>query len=249
VVFTSLSRIQDDKARLRRAYLSVLSLGCLVLFPLCAGMAVAARELVLVVLGPQWNLAVGLVPWFAFAGGCHVASQLSQTLAEARAELNRSLAVQVSYLLALGALLLVALGFRARGVWVIGAAVAGAELLRYLGYLGLMRKILGLTVARVARSHIPAAFTSAAAGLAIVVVQQVLTDRAPILGVFAAELAAGALAVALCIRFGPMPGTRRDLRLRLAAAGLLGAVGGLRWRLAPLLLGPPDPVLTTEARP
>ena len=35
------------------------------LFPICAGIAVAAQELVLVVLGPQWHLAVGLVPWFA----------------------------------------------------------------------------------------------------------------------------------------------------------------------------------------
>ena len=249
VLFSSLSRIQDDKARLRRAYLSVLSLGCLVLFPLCAGMAVAAREVVLVVLGPQWTLAIGLVPWFAFAGGCHVASQVSQSLAEARAELNRSLAVQVSYLLALGVLLLVALGFRARGIWVIGAAVAGAELLRYLGYLGLMRKILGLTAARVAQSHVPAAFTSAAAVLAIVAVQHVLADRTPVLGLFAAELAAGALALALCIRFGPMPGARRDLRLRLAAAGLLGAAGGLRWRLALLILGPLDPAMAREVRP
>jgi hypothetical protein len=33
------------------------------LFPICAGVAVGAHELVLVVLGPQWDLAVGLVPW------------------------------------------------------------------------------------------------------------------------------------------------------------------------------------------
>ncbi len=79
VVFSTLSRIQQDLARLRRAYLSVLSLGNLLLFPLCAGIAVAAPELVLVVLGPQWGPAVGLVPWFALAGGCHVASQLSQS--------------------------------------------------------------------------------------------------------------------------------------------------------------------------
>ena len=78
VLFSPLSRIQQDLARLRRAYFSVLSLGNLVLFPICAGLAVAANELVLVVLGPQWGLAVGLVPWFALAGGCHVASQLTQ---------------------------------------------------------------------------------------------------------------------------------------------------------------------------
>jgi len=83
VLFPPLSRIQEDLARLRRAYLSVISLGNLMLFPVCAGIAVAAQELVLVILGPQWQPAIGLVPWFALAGGCHVASQLTQLLADA----------------------------------------------------------------------------------------------------------------------------------------------------------------------
>ena len=105
VLFSPLSRIQQDLARLRRAYFSVLSLGNLMLFPICAGIAVAAHELVLVVLGPQWDLAAGLVPWFALAAGCHVVSQLTQLLAEARAELNRSLVVQTAYIVALALLL------------------------------------------------------------------------------------------------------------------------------------------------
>ena len=99
VAFAAFSRVQQDPTRLRRGYLSVTSLGALLVFPLCAGMAVAAPELVAVVLGPQWGQAAGLVPWFALAGGCHVVSQLSQSLAEARAELNRSVVVQVGYLL------------------------------------------------------------------------------------------------------------------------------------------------------
>src|SRR4029453_13557430 len=120
----TLSRIQQDLARLRRAFLSVLSLGNLVLFPVCAGIAVAAQELVLVVLGPQWHLAVGLVPWFAPAGGCNVASQLTQLLADARAELNRSLAVQTAYIVVLGLLILLALPFRSHGEWGLAGPVA-----------------------------------------------------------------------------------------------------------------------------
>ena len=148
VLFSPLSRIQQDLARLRRAFLSVLSIMNVVLFPICAGMAVAAQELVQVVLGPQWTLVPGLVPWFAVAGGCHVASLMSQLLAEARAELNRSLAVQVIYLVALALLLLAAVPFTGHGVWVIAAAVAGAEVLRYLGYLRLTRRVLRLDPAR-----------------------------------------------------------------------------------------------------
>jgi hypothetical protein len=50
-----------------------------------------------------------------------------------------------------------------------------------------------------------------------------------------------ALALALCIRLYPLPVIRRELRLRLDAAGLLGAAGGLRRRLARLVLGPEAP--------
>jgi lipopolysaccharide exporter len=248
VLFSSLSRIQSDTARLRRAYLSVLTLGGLVLFPISTGIAVAARDLVLVVLGPRWNLAAGIVPWFAIAGACSVAARLSQSLADARADLNRSLAVQGAYVAALGAFLTVALSFRSRGVWVFAAAVAAAEVLRHVSYLGLMRRILRLSVTQVARSYAPAAFASLGVALAIMVVQRALGETVPALGVFGAELGAGALALALCIRFSPLPGIRHELRLRLTAAGALGTVGGVRWRLAPLLLGPPDPATMAEPR-
>jgi O-antigen/teichoic acid export membrane protein len=249
VLFSSLSRIQSDTARLRRAYLSLLTLGGLILFPICAGMAVAARELVLVVLGPQWNLAAGIVPWFALAGACSVAARLSQSLADARADLNRSLAVQVAYLATLGALLTVAVGFRSRGVWVFAVAVAAAEVVRHVIYTGLMRRILGLSATQVARSYAPAAVASSGVALAIMVVQRALDGNLPALGVFAAELGAGALALALCIRFSPVPGVRHELRRRLTAAGALGTVGGVRWRLAPLVLGPTEPTATAERRP
>ena len=239
VVFPTLSRIQEDLTRLRRGYLSIMSLGALLLFPICVGMAVAAPELVAVVLGPQWGPAAGLVPWFALAGGCHVASQLSQSLAEARAELNRSVAVQVAYLLGLAVLILLVLPFRARGVWVIAAAVAVAEVLRYLGYLILARRVLGLRRAQVWQAHFPAAFASAGVGLAIAAASWALAG-APSLAVLMVQITAGALALAFCIRMCPAPAVRAELWLRLVSAGLLGASAGWRWRLARLILGKPD---------
>jgi O-antigen/teichoic acid export membrane protein len=246
VLFSTLSRIQHDLGRLRRAYHSVLSLGNLMLFPACAGIAVAAQELVRVVLGPQWNLAVGLVPWFALAGGCHVASQLTQLLADARAELNRSLAVQTGYILGLALLILLALRFRSHGMWVIAAAVAAAEVLRYIGYLALARRVLGLPWKRVWEAHLPAAFASAGVALAVAAARWALAGRAPTLVVFGAEAAAGVLAFALSVRVCPLPAIREELWMRLTAAGVLGEARGLRWRLPSLLLGPPNPAAAPE---
>ena len=249
VLFSTLSRIQHDLARLRRAYFSVLSLGNLMLFPIGAGIAVAAHELVLVVLGPQWDLAVGLVPWFALAGCCHVVSQLTQLLADARAELNRSLVVQTAYLVALALLLLMALRFRSRGVWVVAAAVAAAELLRYVGYLALARRVLGIPLARLWQTHVPAVFASAGVALAIAATRWALTGHVRTLVVLGAEAGAGALALAFCIRFCPLPAIRAELWMRVTAAGVLGEVGGLRWRLASLVLGRPDPATVPGGLP
>jgi len=237
VLFSHLSRIQEDRVRLRRAYLSMLMLSGLVVFPVCAGMAVAAREFVRVVLGPQWGLAATIVPWFALAAGCSVISALSQMVAEARADLNRSIAVQAAYVVALGAFLLVAVEYRSHGVWVYAAAVVGAEFLRLVGYLGLMRRLVRFTFTDLCASFAPAVFASAAVGLAVAATRVLLVGAVPTLVVFAAEVVAGALALVLAVRVCPLPAARRELWLRLTAAGLLGSADGLRRRLAPLVLG------------
>jgi lipopolysaccharide exporter len=245
VLFSTLSRIQEDLARLRRAYLSVLSLGNLMLFPICAGIAVAAQELVQVILGPQWGLAVGLVPWFALAGGCNVASQLTQLLADARAELNRSLVVQTAYILVLALLILLVLPFRSYGVWVIAAAVAAAEALRYLGYQALARRVLRMSWRRVWQAHAPAAFASIGVALAVAATRWAIGSHGPALVVLGAEVAAGALALALFIRFSPLATVREELWMRLTAAGLVGEAG-LRTRLASLALGRRNPATARE---
>ena len=239
VLFPHLSRIQEDSARLRRAYLSMLMLSGLVVFPVCAGMAVAAREFVRVVLGPQWALAATLVPWFVLAAGCSVISALSQMVAEARADLNRSIAVQAAYVVALGAFLLVVVGYRSHGVWVFAAAVVAAELIRLFGYLGLMRRLVKFTLADLWASCAPAVFTSAGVALAVATTRVLLVSAVPTLVAFAAEVVAGTLALTVCVRVCPLPAVRHELWLRLTAAGLLGAAGELRWRLAPLALGRP----------
>jgi hypothetical protein len=210
-------------------------------------MSAAARELVLVVLGSQWNLVVGLVPWLAAAGGLAVLSKVTRALAEARAELNRSLAVQGAHLAVLATLLL--LSARSGRLWLFAASVAAGELIRLLGYLGLMRRILALHLSEMARALAPAVLTSTTAALAVAGTRLALAGRAPVLAVFMAEVAAGALALVLCLRLGPMLEVRAQLTRRLADTGLLGATGGRRRRLAAFVLGPTDPVAARWGQP
>jgi hypothetical protein len=164
-------------------------------------------------------------------------SALSQTVAEARADLHRSLGVQALYIMVLGAFLVVAVHYKSDGIWVFAAAVAAAEFLRHLGYLGLMRRVVGLTRIQVWESYAPALFASAGVALAVAAVRRALATETPTLVTFTAEIAAGAFALALCIRLCPLPAIRRELRLRLTDAGVLGDVNSVRRRLASVVLG------------
>jgi hypothetical protein len=95
-------------------------------------------------------------------------------------------------------------------------------------------------------SYAPAVFASLGVVLAVAVVRNAFVGEMPTPLVLAAEVAAGALALALCIRLGPLRAIRRELWMRLTAAGVLGSgTSGSRRRLATLILGraEPEPVL------
>lgn len=67
------------------------------------------------------------------------------------------------------------------------------------------------------------------------------------LALLAAEVTAGALAPALCIRVYPARAIRAELQLRLASAGLLGPSNGRQRRAALPALDPPNRAII-EAR-
>ena len=115
-------------------------------------------------------------------------------------------------------------------------------MLRYLGYLILARKVLGLTKVQVWKAHLPAAFASAGVGLAIAAAGWAFAG-APPLAVLAIQIISAALALALCVRFCPVPTVRAELWMRLLSAGLLEA-SGWRWRLARWVLGKPAQSVT-----
>jgi O-antigen/teichoic acid export membrane protein len=241
VLFSSLSAIQGDKPRVRRVYLSVLCLGALALFPPCVGMAVAAPELVRVVLGPSWQLAASILPWFALAAAMSVLSRFSQALAESRAALGRSLLVQGVYIVILSLLLLlVAYDLQARGLWLFAAAVAIGEFCRFGAYLHLTRRLLRFGMVEVIRSLLPGLFAAAVVGLALGLVRITLSSEiSSSFALLTAEFLVGILAYAIGVRVSPLPNARRELWSTASAFGVLGRVGRWRWRLALLVLGAP----------
>lgn len=235
VLFPGLSMIQDDPPRMRRAYVGLMSLGGLVLFPMCAGLAVAAPEAVQTVLGDQWDRAIPLVPWFALAAGFNVMSKFAELLAEARAELNKAMLLQGMYLVVLASMLYLAIG---NGLWAFAAALGVGEVLRHVAYLVFMRRLVGLSVADIRTAYLPSIVASATVALIVAAGRWMMLDLGlPTALVFLGEVALGGFGLMLAIRLNPVSSVRLDLRRRLVAARILRRPDGPRARLADLVLG------------
>lgn len=234
VLFPSFSKVQGDPRRLAQAYLSVMRLGGMVLIPLCAGLAAAAPELVMVVLGDQWTAAIVLVPFFAAAVCLTVLTRIVELACEATADLNKMLLLQVGYLVVLGGLLSLAIG---REAWAYAAALAAGELLRHLAFLLLGRRVLGASLRQQLQAFLPGAFGAVAVSASVMSSLALLrTLDAPAVVSLAAAIVLAAVMLAVAIRLNPVREVRADFRRRLSAAGVLG--GGKVTRAVELVLGP-----------
>ena len=65
MLFPAFSRLQDEKERMRLGYIRSQGAICLITFPIAAGFAVLAEEIVLLVIGEQWLPAVPLMQMIA----------------------------------------------------------------------------------------------------------------------------------------------------------------------------------------
>jgi O-antigen/teichoic acid export membrane protein len=68
VLFTTLSKLQDEPIRLRNAYLQALQSVAFVTFPLMIGLALAGPTLIPQVLGEKWRPAASLIPFLCLVG-------------------------------------------------------------------------------------------------------------------------------------------------------------------------------------
>lgn len=69
VMFPALSKLDDEKERIRQAYIQATRYIALVTFPITAGLAILAPQFVRVILGSKWEKAIFLVQIFALIGG------------------------------------------------------------------------------------------------------------------------------------------------------------------------------------
>ena len=220
VLESSMSAVQSDRPRLRRAYsLSVTTLSVL-LFPVALGIFVCAREIVLVLLGSKFLAAVPVVMALALYIPFPILASLSSTVVTATARLNTRIAIQVAYL----ALLLLAffaahlLGY---GLLGFAGALLLVSMLRCLAYAVVVGNITGGGLRESMQAYVVgilSGLTVAAPLLLVTVLMRQAHAALPLL--FVSELLLGGGLLLALLLFGPQTEVRGMLRRR--AGPLLG---------------------------
>lgn len=226
VLESSMSAVQSDRPRLRRAYsLSVTTMSVL-LFPVALGIFVCAREIVLVLLGSKFLAAVPVVMALALYIPFPILATLSSTLVTATARLNTRIAIQVAYL---GMLLLAFSAAHLLGYGLVGfaGALLLVSVLRCLAYAVVVGNITGGGLRESMRAYavgILSGLAVAAPLLLVTVLMRQAHVALPLL--FVSELLLGGGLLLSLLLFGPQ--TELQGMLRRRARSLLGGRLGRR---------------------
>jgi len=227
VVFPSFSQVQADRPRLRAVYLSSITLIAALVIPICAGAAVAAPEIVRVMLGSGWEAAVPVLQITCAAFSLSMVTMFAGVVCDATATLTPKLWLNLLYAVLLTGLFF---GLSRYGLPGVAAAVVAGEVIRTVLYLLLMRRVLAVTVPEVLGSYGPGLLTGVGVAAGIAGVRLLLpSGTVPAAVLLILEMLAGALLLATGTLLAPPARLRQVLRRLLgrlhdgqAATGRLG---------------------------
>jgi lipopolysaccharide exporter len=237
VLFPSFSAIQLERARVQRAYLSALGAAAAIVLPLNAGMAVAAAEIVVVVLGPQWLGTIDVLPWLLLASSIALLGHFAGVVVEARAALNGKILVATVSTITLAGLLAAAGG---RSLSAYGAAVAGAAMVSHVGYVTLLSRTLQTSPGTLARPYGRSLLGAGIVAGVIAAGRWLLYEvGSPVGLVLVGEVLLGAATLAVLWRLGPLRVFRDEFVRRLEDAGIIGEDRSRFSRVTLWLVGSP----------
>ncbi len=150
VMFPALSRMQDDKARVRSVYLRSIALIALITFPLMLGLLVVADHFVLAIYGNAWAGVIPILRMFCVLGLVQSISSTAGSIYQSQGRTDWMFWWGTIYaLLYIGGIIL--------GVW-LGSSMAVAACLTVVGILltpvGFIvsGKLIGMSFLHVAKS-------------------------------------------------------------------------------------------------
>jgi len=178
VLFTGFSIVKGERERLTSSMRTLVELSCVVIFPLTAGMAAAAPQLVRVVLGSKWGDATALLPWLAIGTACNTTGCLFATMAEAVGRLRAKFFVQLG---ATTAAILIYFGLARYGIAGSTKAFAATWIVFLVAQLLLGARILEIPVTRFARWLLPGLLSAAVVVICVAALRVLFGNSHPYL--------------------------------------------------------------------
>lgn len=139
-LFPSYAEIQENREKLRRAYLKAVGATSLLTFPILCGFAVSAETVIVGLYGENWRDAASVLRILALAGVFKSVFHLAGTIAQATGQIYAEVRRQTSYLAVLAVACIAAVPF---GIEAVGAAVVLGSLWLYLAMGQLACRIVG----------------------------------------------------------------------------------------------------------
>ena len=199
VIPSVLSRVQDDRAELRRYCLGLSEGLAFVALPLAAGMALTADDFVLLAIGPRYAGAIWPLRLLAFYGGFRAIATVISPMLVATGHARTDLKYTVFSILVLAPLFYVGAHWGTTGVaaaWIVGFPIAS-----YPSYRTVFR-LIDLDVRTYLRTLWPPIAASAVMAIAVAGVRMTMSQSLPLAVRFACEVAVGAIAYLAVIRIG-----------------------------------------------
>ncbi len=216
-----LARAGEDRAALRKAYLSALRFLALAAFPCLAGMALVAGLLVPALFGETWRPAVPLVQILMAEALVGTLAMLNGTLLRAIGKPQRWLLVQ-SVAFALGTVLVAV----RHGVAMVALAILAKAVLLFPLHVTLARRACGFALRDYAGALLPAASGTLAMAAVVLGIQAWLEPRIGPAALFGAMVAAGGATYGLAVASWFRPELRQLLGRLPAGRHLAGATAG-----------------------
>jgi len=218
VVFPSFSQMQHDVEKLGQVYLSSITLLASLVIPACLGLLVAAPEIVLLLLGPQWTDSIPVLQVLSLAIPLGFVTMFAGIVCDAKAVLNAKILLNLAFIV-----LLAGFFFLLQGYGLVGFALAIllGELVRIVLYQYIMHKVLYLSYRRQLSIYLPGIVNGILVALGIYLLSSVMRSAdLPLWLVLGAQVSTGAVLLLILSLLFPHKLLRAELLGILVRAGL-----------------------------
>ena len=221
VLYPSLSIVQKEIDRLKKAYLSIIMVFSAILLPICVSIAVASREIVLVILGEKWIATIPVLQILAIAIPFNLLSHFGGILCEATATLNIKLLMQVIYVMILGILFYL---FSVHGIIGFAIALVIGEFVRFIAYIFITNRICKVMLGELIQAYLPSVISSIIIGSLLYFLAFFLREyNVPILLEFIFEMMVGLILLIIIFLCKPQKILRKEILDRLKITGIINS--------------------------